>query len=457
MAPKRITLNPHDQPDLQWLKTLTTTNPSPADVLNEIYALADNSPATLNKNMAGDLVVKDNPLGYRNDLEAIQAFIESVGDNLNTQRRYQLEVERAMLWMVVELGKPLSSCRSKDFKAYNTFLETGDADINRAAFWRGPRSVKFMDNKPNNLWRPFVNGTVSPATRAHISTVLASALSWLNAQGYLRINVLHKNRRNSKDTSGLNQTGACRPSGFLVHHKMKPATIDHLAFSEPQGATIDRVEFKLPGIQRFIPRDVWKEVMLYVEALPRETTGQNNYFQHIRWCLTFLYCTGARVHEFCTHPMRSLLTDSEGRLFWNVIGKGGSIQYVYAKHPLPSILHKYRKHLSLPKVIDQSENTPLALSRTGKENISRRQVYALIVNLFRAVAEHTNSNESTKVLLKASPHWIRHSVITHLLEDRKELIEVSNFARHSSLEMTKLYVHKKHADQHDRLNALVKY
>ena len=59
----------------------------------------------------------------RNDLEAIRAYLEKFRNQPNTQRAYQRELERLLLWCVIERKTALASMLVHDCEAYKDFLE----------------------------------------------------------------------------------------------------------------------------------------------------------------------------------------------------------------------------------------------------------------------------------------------------------------------------------------------
>lgn len=72
-----------------------------------------------------DLTVKKlnfNQLGAENDLEAIQLFLDSVRHSAHTVRTYTKEIERFLLWSLLEQNQTLSSLTLADFIAYEQFI-----------------------------------------------------------------------------------------------------------------------------------------------------------------------------------------------------------------------------------------------------------------------------------------------------------------------------------------------
>jgi len=64
-----------------------------------------------------------NTLGAKNDLEAVNAWLERYKEKPHTLRSYRKEVERFLLWCAQELKKPLSSVNAPDCQKYREFLQ----------------------------------------------------------------------------------------------------------------------------------------------------------------------------------------------------------------------------------------------------------------------------------------------------------------------------------------------
>ncbi|GLC93228.1 hypothetical protein Tamer19_26360 [Cupriavidus sp. TA19] len=96
-------------------------------------------------------------IAARDDLSAITAWLARYADSAATLQSYRREVERLVLWAVLQLGKPLSSLTHEDLLAYEHFL----ADPQPAARWVLAGSKKLARNHPD--WRPFA-GPLSPAS-----------------------------------------------------------------------------------------------------------------------------------------------------------------------------------------------------------------------------------------------------------------------------------------------------
>ncbi|MFD6564902.1 tyrosine recombinase XerC [Micromonospora profundi] len=144
-----------------------------------------------------------------------------------------------------------------------------------------------------------------------------------------------------------------------------------------------------------------------------------------RVLLELLYATGVRISEACGLDIGDV---DHGRRVIRVFGKGGrerSVPYgVPAQRALDDWLRRGRPAL----VGDHSGNALLLGARGGRLNpTTARQVVG-------AYAEAAG-------LPRTSPHGLRHSAATHLLEGGADLRAVQELLGHSSLASTQIYTH----------------
>lgn len=138
-----------------------------------------------------------------------------------------------------------------------------------------------------------------------------------------------------------------------------------------------------------------------------------------------MYGCGLRVSELVS--MR--LTDihrNEG--FINVTGKGNKQRLVpIGSVALKEIDHYIEKRNVLPVIHDQNI---LFLNRYGRK-LTRVMVFMMIKKLAEAVG----------IRKKISPHTLRHSFATHLVEGGADLRAVQEMLGHESITTTEIYTH----------------
>ncbi len=140
--------------------------------------------------------------------------------------------------------------------------------------------------------------------------------------------------------------------------------------------------------------------------------------------IELLYSSGIRVSELVNLELKNL--DLNSRVI-KVFGKGSKERIVPINKKCIDRLKSYLKKRELTE-LKFSFNKSLFLDDKGKK-ITRQKVYRII----RAQGELIDK--------KISPHTIRHSFATHLLECGADLRVVQELLGHSSIVTTQLYTH----------------
>lgn len=185
-----------------------------------------------------------------------------------------------------------------------------------------------------------------------------------------------------------------------------------------------------PKLLRKLPSVLSREEVLAMLARPliRERLGFRD-----RTMLELLYACGLRVSELTGLDLADF--DSQAGLL-RVLGKGSKERLVPVHDAAVSLLLDYLRQwrpLFSPKCDAVFLNrSGLALTRQGVWKLIRR--YALEAGITRAV----------------SPHTLRHSFATHLLEGGADLRTVQILLGHSDIMATEIYTHV----QSERIRAL---
>lgn len=138
-----------------------------------------------------------------------------------------------------------------------------------------------------------------------------------------------------------------------------------------------------------------------------------------------LYSTGIRRTEL-VHLEHSQVDFDNNRL--KVIGKRNKERIIPMIPSLKKQLHHFANLVESMR--DQARNPYFFCNQKG-EKISDTLVYQLVNDYFNRV--------STKV--KRSPHMLRHSFATHLLNQGADLNTVKDLLGHASLAATQIYTH----------------
>lgn len=141
--------------------------------------------------------------------------------------------------------------------------------------------------------------------------------------------------------------------------------------------------------------------------------------------LEFLYSTGVRVSELCSIQKKDI-SFSEKSV--KVLGKGNKERYVYFGKPLEELLKLYLEE-SRP-YFEKARNDYLFLNDSGNQ-LQDRRVRAIIDDLLkRSCAD-----------FHISPHTLRHSFATHMLNHGADLKTVQELLGHEDLSTTQIYTH----------------
>ncbi|WUH96894.1 tyrosine recombinase XerC [Spirillospora sp. NBC_00431] len=142
--------------------------------------------------------------------------------------------------------------------------------------------------------------------------------------------------------------------------------------------------------------------------------------------LEMLYATGVRVSELCGLDIDDL---DSGRGTVRVLGKGGRERTVPVGEPAARAVRDWLR-AGRPAVATDDSGPALFLGARGGRlhPTSARRIV------------HTRISEVGQVP-DLSPHGLRHSAATHLLEGGADLRSVQEILGHASLQTTQLYTH----------------
>jgi integrase/recombinase XerD len=159
-----------------------------------------------------------------------------------------------------------------------------------------------------------------------------------------------------------------------------------------------------------------------VQRLLKAITG--NAFALRDLCmLELMYASGLRVSELVMLEIADINLEAG---FVRVMGKGSKERVVPLSEQTSRKIKLYMKTLR-PKLLRGRESPHLFLSRRGKA-LTRQRFWQALNNYSRAAG------------LKVSPHMIRHSFATHLLEGGADLRSVQKMLGHADISTTQIYI-----------------
>lgn len=182
----------------------------------------------------------------------------------------------------------------------------------------------------------------------------------------------------------------------------------------------------LPKIPKRLPKVLKEnEIDLLFQACDLNTNlGYRNYC-----ILGCLYGAGLRVSELCN--IKLLDIDFNNRTI-KILGKGSKDRYVIIYDELKEALKHYITNVR-PMILYNSkdlENNYLFLNKNGTQ-LSRVGVRKILEGLVNKSGEMFN----------ISPHMLRHSFATALLNNGADLRSVQELLGHESLSTTQIYTH----------------
>lgn len=342
-----------------------------------------------------------------NDVDAITAWLARFMDSPNTFSNYRKEAERLLLWSTLAVQKPVSSLTHEDLLAYQHFL----SDPQPAAQWvmRSRRKVA----RTHADWRPFA-GPLAPTSLRQAIIILNGMFSWLVTAGYLAGNPLSLSRQRARKAK--------------------------------------------PRITRYLDDEAWTEVKLAIDALPRESEREREYYFRLRWLFSLLYLCGLRISEVTQNTMGGFFCrrDKEGEERWwlEVMGKGEKTRIIPATHELMVELARYRREKGLAPFPIPEETTPLLLP-IGRQTraLTRAAVHSIVKQVFKDAADRIRARgadmeSKAQRVEQASAHWLRHTAGSHMANNQVDLRYVRDNLGHESISTTNTYLHSSDDARH---------
>ncbi|MGI9626582.1 MAG: tyrosine recombinase, partial [Longimicrobiales bacterium] len=145
-----------------------------------------------------------------------------------------------------------------------------------------------------------------------------------------------------------------------------------------------------------------------------------------RSILELLYATGMRVSELTNLSLRDVDLEYGTCL---VLGKGGKERVV------PMGTHAVR---ALTRYLDQVRGTLLKARSGGALFLNQRGGRLSRMAVWNLVS---SASERAGIKRKISPHTLRHSCATHLLEGGADLATVQELLGHADIATTQIYTH----------------
>lgn len=146
-----------------------------------------------------------------------------------------------------------------------------------------------------------------------------------------------------------------------------------------------------------------------------------------RTMLEVLYATGMRVSELINLTLERVDLNMK---YIIAFGKGSKERIV----PLGSVAAEFLQHYLekvRPKLTHAGRNTNIVFLAFGGHELTRQRFWQII----RAYGRKANINKAL------TPHILRHSFATHLLDNGADLRSVQELLGHSDISTTQIYTH----------------
>jgi site-specific recombinase XerD len=375
-------------------------------------------------------LIKNNS-GAQNDRQAIDFWLADY-ENPHTREKYRTEAERLLLWAIFAKGKPLSSLDINDARDYvNRFL----VDPQPAAQWVMERAVARSDP----AWRPF-RGPLSVKSRQDALAALKKFFGDLVNAQYLDHNAFAKIKvflGSAHDEAGNERRVAAKP----------------------------RIQ-----VERSLTKEAWAFAMRVLDTLPDSASAAR-----MRFVLAFAYSTGLRRAELCgafTDDVSVRYAGAElGSIYLlRVVGKGAKERFVPLVPAVLAALGDYLEARGFPRdPLACPVGTPLIPALPDKRDIGRvrreaaehgtdaeaaltalarqcgpvhpTRLYNAVKRFFEAASAAARREDSphARAFSAVSPHWLRHTFVSHALANGMSLESARQFAGHDSLDTTSIY------------------
>lgn len=180
----------------------------------------------------------------------------------------------------------------------------------------------------------------------------------------------------------------------------------------------------LPRLKRKTP-----EVLSYeeIERMVANINLSEPMGHRDRAIIELMYSSGLRVSEVITLDFKSLHLEAG---YLSIIGKGNKQRLVPIGREAIDQMKYYIDHVRIHMKKDSLYEHIIFLNQRGKP-LSRIWIFKIVKNL-AALA---------KINKSVSPHTLRHSFATHLLDGGADLRAIQEMLGHESINTTEIYIH----------------
>ena len=145
--------------------------------------------------------------------------------------------------------------------------------------------------------------------------------------------------------------------------------------------------------------------------------------------LCFMYASGTRAQEVCDLTVGDIQFHTD-RAGINILGKGQKVRRIGIPSEATQMLHNYIIHRRIESKYDAH-----VFSSQTHEKMS----VSCIEEIYKKYVKKAKTDYSDMFRKNYTPHSMRHTTATHMLEAGVPLIVVKNFLGHVSIQTTQIY------------------
>lgn len=199
-------------------------------------------------------------------------------------------------------------------------------------------------------------------------------------------------------------------------------------FAAAEGLTDTDVarSVKPPTPGRRLPKSLsYDDVLALLDGAGGDSDADNPLTLRNRALLELLYSTGARISEAVGLDRDDVDTESRSVMLH---GKGGKQRLVPIGRPAVAALDAYLVR-GRPDLARRGKGTPAIFLNARGGRLSRQSAWQVL----------QDSAERAGITAAVSPHTLRHSFATHLLEGGADVRVVQELLGHASVTTTQIY------------------
>lgn len=355
------------------------------------------------------------------DTELARAFLAHAVFAKSTLKSTKTELCR-FLWWCRDQRLHLADLRVEDMAAYRDFL----LDPQPREKWVSASAYKPTDPRYNpdcgtrwprtdSRWRPF-SGPLSVQSARQAFRVARALTAFAKETGYLEI----------------------EPGKIVKNHTV----------------------VRTAAVERYLGPATITYVDAAVAALPRTTEIEKRRAARDRFVFVAFVTTGARLSEIAEAKMGAIHLH-DNRWWLRVTGKGNKERLLPVCGELLECYREYRMLFELPASTYKDDPDPMVLSvrRKAISGIGAEATANIITRLFGLAADlakQDNNIDACNDLSTASAHWLRHEMITAIVNYTGDIKMGQELAGHNDIATTGGYLHSLANDRHNAVLALMK-